>query len=196
MKLIEELMELLVRGSGSVPIHNCILYLNNPTKNSNYKGAFGQMNASGGNIDHHYCFRIGSITKTFTATILLQLMEEDAINLDDSFLDCLSEDTRRFLKELMFVKGINYSNEITIKNLLQHRSGIRDYFTDNDKFFNYVMKFPSQKWEWKDIMEKYFEYNLNQKGAFPPGKGFHYSDTNYLLLAVFFVLLYVLSLFY
>ena len=184
MKLIDELMRILIKNSGSSPIHNCILYLNNPKKNSNYKGAFGQMNVSGDNVNHNICFRTGSITKTFTATIIMQLMEENVLNLDDFFLDGLNETNRKFFKELLFFEGINYSNKITIKNLLQHRSGIRDYFADDDRFFNHVMKFPLQYWEWKTIMEKYFEYNLNEKGVFQPGKGFYYSDTNYLLLAV------------
>lgn len=184
MKKIEKLMKLLIRNSGSTPIYNCVLYLNNPKKNSNYKAAFGEMNKSGGNVNHNYSFRTGSITKTFTATIIMQLMEEGTLNLDDLFLDSLNETSRKFLKELMLFEGINYSNEITIKNLLQHRSGIRDYFNDDDRFFEHVIKFPFQNWEWKTIMEKYFEYNLNEKGAFHPGKGFYYSDTNYLLLAV------------
>ncbi|MBT3418576.1 MAG: beta-lactamase family protein [Flavobacteriales bacterium] len=184
MKTIEKLMKLLIRHSGSSPIHNCILYLNNPKKNSNYKDAFGQMNESGGEVKHNYCFRTGSITKTFTATIIMQLMEEGVLSLDDLFLDGLNQTTRKFLKELLLFEGINYSNEITIKNLLQHRTGIRDYFTDDDRFFEHVMKFPFQNWEWKTIMDKYFEYNLNKKGVFQPSKGFYYSDTNYLLLAV------------
>ena len=183
MKLIDELMKILIKNSGSSSVHNCILYLNNPKNNSNYKGAFGQMNVSGGNVNHNTCFRTGSITKTFTATIIMQLMEENALSLDDYFLDILNETNRKFLKELLIFEGINYSNEITIKNLLQHRSGIRDYFTDDDRFFNHVMKFPFQSWGWKTIMQKYFEYNLNDKGVFQPGKGFYYSDTNYLLLA-------------
>ena len=183
MKLIDELMKILIKNSGSSSVHNCILYLNNPKNNSNYKGAFGKMNVSGGNVNHNTCFRTGSITKTFTATIIMQLMEENALRLDDYFLDILNETNRKFLKELLIFEGINYSNEITIKSLLQHRSGIRDYFTDDDRFFNHVMKFPFQSWGWKTIMQKYFEYNLNDKGVFQPGKGFYYSDTNYLLLA-------------
>lgn len=184
MKPIEELMKLLIRNSGSFPIHNCILYLNNPKKDSAYKAAFGQMNAFGGNINHNDCFRTGSITKTFTATIIMQLMEEGMLNLDDLFLDSLNQNTSKSLKELLLFEGVNCSSEITIKNLLQHRSGIRDYFTDDDRFFEHVMTLPFQNWEWKTIMDKYFEYNLNEKGTFHPGQGFYYSDTNYLLLAV------------
>ena len=61
---------------------------------------------------------------------------------------------------------------------------MRDYFADDDRFFNYVMRFPLQSWEWKSIMQKYFKYKLNEKGVFIPGADFYYSDTNYLLLAV------------
>jgi len=184
MRSIEKLMDLLIRNSESDPIHNCILYINSPKNNINYKAAFGQMNESGGNVNHNYCFRTGSITKTFTATIIMQLMEEDVLNLDDLFLDCLNENTRKFFEELILFEGVNYSNKITVKDLLQHRSGIRDYFSDDDRFLNHVMEFPFQNWGWKTVMEKYFEYNLNEKGVFQIGKDFYYSDTNYLLLAV------------
>jgi D-alanyl-D-alanine carboxypeptidase len=184
MKSTAELMKHLIRNSGSTPIHNCILHLNNPKKKITYKAAFGQMNATGGNVNHNYCFRTGSITKAFTATIIMQLMEEDMLNLDDFFLDGLNKVTRKFLNQLMLFKGVDYSNEITIKHLLQHRSGIGDYFTDDHRFLKHVMKYPYKNWEWKNIMEKYFEYNLNKKGVFQPGKGFYYSDTNYLLLAI------------
>jgi D-alanyl-D-alanine carboxypeptidase len=184
MRSIEKLMDLLIRNSESAPIHNCILYINSPKNNINYKAAFGKMNESGGNLNHNYCFRTGSITKTFTATIIMQLMEEDVLNLDDLFLDCLNENTRKFFEELILFEGVNYSNKITIKDLLQHRSGLRDYFSDDDRFLNYVMEFPFQNWGWKTVMEKYFEYNLNEKGSFKIGKDFYYSDTNYLLLAI------------
>ena len=151
MRSIEKLMELLISNSESSPIHNCILYINSPKNNINYKAAFGKMNESGGNVNHNYCFRTGSITKTFTATIIMQLMEEGMLNLDDLFLDSLNQNTSKSLKELLLFEGVNCSSEITIKNLLQHRSGIRDYFTDDDRFFEHVMTLPFQNWEWKTI---------------------------------------------
>lgn len=184
MKQFEDLAKLLINTNGSTPIYNCMLYLNDIKREINYKGSFGQMDASGGSVDSNYLFRTGSITKTFTATIILQLMEEGVLNLDDGYLDSLNHKTKNYLKELMFVDGLNYSNQITIKNILQHRSGLRDYYTDDDRFLKYITNFPEQNWEWKTIMEKYFEYRLNEKGKFEPDKAFYYSDTNYLLLAV------------
>ncbi|WP_372768002.1 serine hydrolase domain-containing protein [Lutibacter sp.] len=185
MKQFEDLVKLLINPNGSAPIYNCLLYLNDTKRNIKNTGAFGQMYASGGAIESNYRFRIGSITKTFTATVILQLMEEGALQLDDHYLDCLkNSETKKIFSELLFFEGINYSSHITIKNLLQHKSGIRDYFADDERFFKCIMDFPNQNWDWKKIMEKYFEYNLNEKGVFKPNTDFYYSDTNYLLLAV------------
>jgi CubicO group peptidase (beta-lactamase class C family) len=46
----------------------------------------------------------------------------------------------------MYFEGINYSHQITIKNLLQHKSGIRYHFTDDERFFKNLMNFPDQNW--------------------------------------------------
>jgi len=161
------------------------LYLNTPERNINYSGAFGHLDASNTKIESNFRFRTGSITKTFTATVILQLMEEGFLNLEDTLIQYLkNSETKKFLSELMFFKDVNYSNQITIKNLLQHKSGLKDYFADDDRFLKYITNFPDQNWEWKTVLRKYFEYNLNKKGVFEPGKDFYYSDTNYLLLAV------------
>jgi D-alanyl-D-alanine carboxypeptidase len=185
MKQFEDLANLLINPNGSTPIYNCLLYLNDKERNIIYRDAFGQMDASGDTVDSSYRFRTGSITKPFTATVILQLMEEGVLYLEDTFLDSLKNyKTKEYFSDLLFFDGINYSGHITIKNLLQHKSGIRDYFADDERFFKCIMDSPTQNWEWKKIMEKYFEYKLNEKGTFQPDKDFYYSDTNYLLLAV------------
>ena len=133
MKQFEDLVNLLINPNGSAPIYNCLLYLNDTKRKIKNTDAFGQMDASGGAVESNYRFRIGSTTKTFTATVILQLMEEGVLQLDDYYLDCLKNPkTKYFFKDLLFFDGINYSNNITIKNLLQHKSGIRDYFADDD----------------------------------------------------------------
>lgn len=185
MKPIEESANLLINTNGTTPVLNCLLFLNAPEKNINFCGAFGHLDDSNTKIECNFRFRTGSITKTFTATVILQLMEEGFLNLEDTLLQCLkNSETKKFLSELMFFNGVNYSKLITIKNLLQHKSGLRDYFADDERFLKYIMNFPDQNWDWKTVLKKYFEYDLNKKGVFEPGKDFYYSDTNYLLLAV------------
>jgi len=185
MKQFDDLANLLINPKGSTPIYNCLLYLNDTHKNINYRKAFGCIDTSEETVDINYGFRTGSITKMFTATLILQLMEEGLLCLDDAFLNCLIDsETKNYFSELLFFDGINYSHQITIKNLLQHKSGLRDYYADDERFFKSIMNFPNQNWEWKKVMNSYFEHNLNEKGLFRPNEGFYYSDTNYLLLAV------------
>ena len=185
MKSFDDLANLLINPKGSTPIYNCLLYLNATKKNINYSRAFGSIDASEETVDINYGFRTGSIAKTFTATIILQLMEEGLLCIDDAFLNCLIHPkTKNYFAELLLFEGINYSNKITIRNLLQHKSGLRDYYADDERFLKCIMNFPNQNWEWRKVMNTYFEYNLNEKGLFPPNEGFYYSDTNYLLLAV------------
>lgn len=182
MDSIEKLTTRIIRHNGSTPIHNCILHIKDTEKNIKYIRGFGKMDHAGSPVNADYNFRVGSITKTFTATIIMQLMEEGLLSIDDFFLNHLSNKEK--LKGLIIFKGVDYSDQLTIKNLLQHRSGIRDYFADEKKFFDYIVKFPSKNWSWKGVLEKYFAYDLNKKGICPPGKKFYYSDTNYLLLAI------------
>ena len=185
MKKYEDFANLLINPNGSAPIYNCLLNINEVRKNNNYEIALGQIDASDKKIASNYRFRIGSITKTFTATIILQMMEEGLLKMEDTFLDCLENDeTKKILSKILFFNGINYSSQITVKNLLQHKSGLRDYFADDERFFENIKKYPNQDWNWKKILEKYFEYELNKKGVSKPSESFYYSDTNYLLLAI------------
>ena len=185
MREYEDFAKLLINPKGSTPIYNCLLNINSEKRNINYNIALGQVDASGKKMASHYRFRTGSITKTFTSTIILQLMEEGLLKLEDSFLNCLRNDeTKKILSEILIFDTINYSSKITVKNLLQHKSGLRDCFADDGRFFADIKKYPNRDWNWKNILEKYFKYNLHKKGLFKPAESFYYSDTNYLLLAI------------
>ncbi|MDP3353456.1 MAG: serine hydrolase domain-containing protein [Flavobacteriaceae bacterium] len=181
---LNNLIKGIIRDSGVAPIYNCTLSINDPNNNFYYKKSVGVRDESGATIHHNDAFRIGSITKTFTAVIIFQLIEEGFLQLDDKFLDRVTEPTKELLKDLIVFEGVNYSNAITIKNLLQHRSGLRDYFADDERFLATLRAFPNQEWNWRKVMEKYKEYELPQKALSKPNEGYYYSDTNYLLLAV------------
>lgn len=73
-------------------------------------------------VEPNFSFRIGSITKTFTASVVLQLAEEKQLNLDDT--------VEKWLPGV--VQGNGYDgSKITIRQLLNHTSGIAAY-TDLD----------------------------------------------------------------
>ncbi|HVT11468.1 MAG TPA: serine hydrolase domain-containing protein [Fimbriimonadaceae bacterium] len=105
-------------------------------------------------------FESGSIGKTFTATVIMQLWEQGKIKLDDP----LSK----------YVDGMPDTwKEITITNLLSHTSGLPDYALVPGLGL-------IEQWTLQDWMAKMTKLPLD----FPTGKGFGYSNSNYLLLGV------------
>lgn len=123
------------------------------------------------NLDLESCniSRIGSITKTFTAVIILKLVDEGKIDLDNSINQYLST---------IVTDKIDNSQDITVRNLLNHSSGIRDYTTIKGytEFVNDPTKIFSTN--------EYLELNVyNRSPLFEPGTSFEYSNANYGLLA-------------
>lgn len=71
-------------------------------------------------------FRIGSVTKTFTATVILQLAGENQLNLDDSI--------EKWLHGV--IQGTGYdAKQITIRQMLNHTSGIAEYSKSKEADF-------------------------------------------------------------
>lgn len=184
MKQLEKIMELVIRPTGNTPIHNCMLFINDKKNGFHFSKAIGLEDAKGNNITVDHRFRIGSITKLFTATLILQLAEEGLLNMEDLYLNLLNEDSKKILSSLHICNGVDYSSSISLHHLLSHKSGLRDYFSEDARFLDFVMEHPLQSWNWETVMEKYYEFELDKKPDFIPGEGFHYADTNYLLLAV------------
>ena len=111
-------------------------------------------------------FRIGSNTKTFVISVLLQLVGEKKLSLDDP----LSR----------FSLGVTIPNaeNITVRQLCQMRSGLFEGY-DTPEFEKLNMKVP------KDFNPRMIvAWAMKQKPYFPPGKGYQYSNTNYLLLGM------------
>ena len=109
--------------------------------------------------------RIGSITKTFTATAILQQIEKGNLK----FSDKLSE----------FITGIKYGNEITVRQLLAMQSGVYEF--ENDEAFKLsVGANPSQEWN----PEKTVEIIRKHEPEYKPGEYTHYNESNYALLGV------------
>ena len=184
MEEFEQLMSMVIKPAGSSPVYNCMLSIKDGTGSLDFSLAKGTDGEMGKTISDGSCFRTGSIAKLFTATVILQLIEEGLLRLEDAYFNLITRDTINILSRLHFLGETDYSGKITIFHLLHHSSGLQDYFSDDGRFLTYVMQHPSQSWGWELVIEKYFEFELNLKPSFVPGSGFHYSDTNYLLLAI------------
>ncbi len=177
-------MALVLRPTGTTPIHNCLLLLRDTKQDINFSKAIGLIGPEKGNVTTDCCFKIGSITKLFTATLILQMVEEGLLKLEDYYFDLIDAASKELLSGLHVWDGKDQSSKIKIHHLLSHSTGLKDYFSDDERFLNHVMEHPSQSWNWQSVMKKYFEFELHKNPAFLPSAGFHYADTNYLLLSV------------
>ena len=109
-------------------------------------------------------YSFGSITKTFIAAIILQLVEEKKLALDDEL--------GKWLKAYR-----NIDPELTIRQLLNHGSGLYN-FTENEKFWSDVDQDTSRIWSPEDTLE--YVKSPPVLGFDPP----RYSNTNYILLGL------------
>lgn len=141
------------------------------------EGLTGQMSA---NAQQPYY--IASVSKLFTAVIIGILVEKAMISYEDPISSYL--DNNR-LNNLHIYKGKEYTNEIRIKHLLNHTSGLNDFVEDKPKqgksMIDMIMNETSRTWTPQEAIE-WSKSNL--RSHFPPGKGFHYSDTGYHLLGL------------
>ena len=123
-------------------------------------------------------FRIYSITKTFTATVVLQLVDEGVLSLDDTIGDWLYAPA---------VSRIPNIDQITVRQLLTHTSGIYDFADDDDSPF-WADAFLSPGADWTRIwtLPEILAYadGANHAPYFAPGEGYHYANTGYLLLGM------------
>lgn len=111
-------------------------------------------------------FRVASLTKTFVATVVLQLVAEGKLRLDDSI--------ERWLPGLVPGGG-----RITIQELLDHTSGLYDY-SDDARFAEAVIADPLRAWP----PHRLVAIATAHRPLFAPGRGWSYWNTNYVLLGL------------
>lgn len=104
-------------------------------------------------------YRIGSVSKIFTSVLVMQAVEEKKLTLQTK----LSE----------FYPSVPNAAQITVEQLLQHRTGIHN-LTDEKEYWDYHQKPQSEK-QMVDVIAKY-------KSDFAPGQKHSYSNSNYILL--------------
>ncbi len=110
--------------------------------------------------------RVGSIIKTIVATVVLQLVAEHELRLSDS--------VARWLPGL-----VPDGQAITLRELLQHTSGIFDYFND-PSFVQAFKTDPTRTWQPRALID----IAVAHPPLFSPGTAFAYSNTDYILLGL------------
>ncbi|MCB9298026.1 MAG: serine hydrolase [Lewinellaceae bacterium] len=113
------------------------------------------------NAGHRY--RMASVSKIFTAALILRLVEEGYFGLDDPVQDYLAID------------GLQYSQAITIRQMLSHTAGLVDHLNSSDFFTGNWM---TRTWTNEDIID----YAVQRGMLFEPGTAYAYSNTGFYLL--------------
>ncbi|MET9953272.1 serine hydrolase domain-containing protein [Streptomyces sp. NPDC006339] len=123
--------------------------------------------STGAPMDIHARFRIGSVSKTFSAVVLLQLVEEGRLRLDDP--------VNRLLP------GLLPDDRITVRHLLTHRSGLADY---TNKMFEHTVP------GFEAVRNRVFSYqelvdlSLAEPRTVEPGAAYAYSNTNFVVVGM------------
>lgn len=131
-----------------------------------YVKSFGVRDKSTGRAMSPDLFmRIGSETKTFTVTAVLQLVDQGKIGLDDTIGE--------------YIDGVPNGDRITLRQLAGMRSGLFNYSADED-FYKALTSNPRKPFTPQQLLG----YSFKHPVLFPPGEEFSYCNTNLILLGL------------
>lgn len=121
----------------------------------------------------HDRYRVGSITKTFVSTVLLQLEAEGKLSLDDT--------VEKWLPGVVRGNGHD-GTKVTLRQVLNHTSGIYNYTSDADLGRTYALKdgFFAHRYDTLTPLQLVGIAMKHQPDS-APGTSWHYSNTNYVL---------------
>jgi D-alanyl-D-alanine carboxypeptidase len=120
----------------------------------------------GSSLSSDAVFRVGSITKMFTAVLVLTLVEDGAVDLDAPATG--------------YVTRVDIPEGVTVRDLLQHTSGVPNYTDGPDSPVMSFLDDPERVWSPEEIVALV----RDRAPRFEPGARFSYSNTNYAILGV------------
>lgn len=113
----------------------------------------------------------GSVGKTYVAAVALQLVGEGKLDLKKNVSD--------YLADLAWFSRIPNAGDITVRHIMTHTSGVMRY-EFKPAFTEDLKKQPNKAWQPAELLR----YILDEKPSFAAGKGWEYSDSNYILLGM------------
>jgi CubicO group peptidase (beta-lactamase class C family) len=110
-------------------------------------------------------YRMASVSKVFTAALVLRLAEEGHLNLDDP------------LSAHLVIEGLPFGDQMTIRQLLSHTAGLPDHLNSDD-FWNAYPNWQTREWQPEEI----YQFAIDHGPLFAPGAGYSYSNTGFFIL--------------
>ena len=179
--VIDTIDQLLENKLQKESIHNVFLSIYSPSRDFEWHSAKGKFNDST-EVTLQHPFYTASIGKTFTAAAIGILVDQSKIQFNDPVSKYLS---REIMDGLHVLNEVDYGDSIKLSHLLQHTSGLPDYFGETQDgspgMFELILSEPSRFWEPEELIE--FSKTHFQP-SFPPGSGYIYTDTEYVLLGM------------
>ncbi|TVR83135.1 MAG: class A beta-lactamase-related serine hydrolase [Chitinophagaceae bacterium] len=140
------------------------------------------LSAASSTIFEEKPFYIASINKLFVAALIFQLKAQTKLNLDDYIKEYLPH---QLIQGIHVFKGIDYTEQITIRHLLSHTSGLPCYLIDKMPDNNTLMDTLKEGHDLAIPTHKAMQYVREMQPKFKPGekRKANYTNTNYHLLA-------------
>ena len=163
---VARLRPLLLAKMQELSVPGAIVYVNDPGQGTWTTSLGTRSEAPGAPMQVRSYMRVGSITKTFTATVILQLVDQHKLGLDDPVSTYLSH--------------VPNGMHITIRELLNMTSGLFSYTEDLGFEKQAWGTDPFKVWTPQELLAIAYKHPPD----FPPGEGWHYNNTNYILLGL------------
>lgn len=199
-----ELTRIVDTAESDPSIRNLTVLVDSPREGFRWQAARANINSVDGiPMRTDSAFRVDGVTKMFTSVIILQMIENGFLTLDTRLGDILTNAnmpagfTLEMLHEL---DGVARGDDVTIRQLLNHSSGLRNYFVDTPSgnpaelsitqriIGDILGTIPSGirdvQWGPQQLLLYFIGSQMSANALFAPGADFHYSDTNYVLLGV------------
>ena len=171
MRQLDIYVNMLVNDNKT--IHNAVLLVETPA--FKWKGAAGLANPSEEiKMLPDDQFFIASTAKMITSTIVMKLVEEGKVDLDAKIKEYLPDS---LIKGLHRLNGKSYGELITVRQVLNHTTGIPDIWAHSE-FMQSLFTHPDKLWQPEELV---LYVNNNMTPLFIPGEKMKYSDTNYNL---------------
>ncbi|MFC9330682.1 serine hydrolase domain-containing protein [Kitasatospora sp. NPDC057015] len=163
--LVARLDEAIARTQAETGVPGVTVGLWFPGRGSYVRSTGVADKATGAPMKPGLNMRIGSETKTFTATAVLELVDDGLVGLDDPIAG--------------YLDGVPDGGNITVRQLLEMRSGLFSYSADPD-FVQALLSDPTRPFTPQELLA----YAFRHPNVFAPGTAFQYSNTNYILLGL------------
>ena len=177
---VAEIDNMVESQVGKKNITQAIVYVDSAGYGVSEIFAYGELDSA--SIKKDQPFHIASVGKAYTATLFGVLIDENKIALNDKISSYLPDDV---LNGLFVYEGVDYQDEITVGQLLNHTSGAADYFEDaadgSPSIQELMISNPDKFWTPEDLVAFTRDH---QSAVGAPNEKYHYSDTGYILLGM------------